>query len=218
MSEFESGQSGDAVESLRRLSAAAQRGDESAYRAIHARLDAGLRRFLMKRTRDDAELAEELAQRSWVALWEALRDGRYDPQRSALTTFLYGVGYKQFLQHARRTRSGLRLVNDLDAQAEQMFAATDDPAEFVRACEVLDAVRECLRGDGAAAAELTVAERAILAAIARGESERQLARRLSLAPSTVNSRKQLALKKLQDYLERIGHAPDSAKQSSVAGE
>lgn len=216
MSELEPGQSGDAVESLRRLSAAAQQGDERAYRAIHARLDAGLRRFLMKRTRDDAELAEELAQRSWVALWEALRDGRYDPRRSALTTFLYGVGYKQYLQHSRRARSGLRLVNDLDAQAERMFASTDDPAEFVRACELLDAVRECLRGDGRAP-ELTADERAILGAIAAGESERQLAARLGLAPSTVNARKQLALQKLQDYLERAGHAPDSAKQSSLAG-
>ena len=219
MSRIESGQREQAVESLRRLSAAAQQGDERAYHAIHARLDAGLRRFLMKRTHEDAELAEELAQRSWVALWEALRDGRYDPQRSALTTFLYGVGYKQYLQHARRTRGTLRVITDLDAQAEEMFAQNDDPAEFVRACELLDAVRDCVNGSGGA--DLSAADREILAGVAAGESERQLAVRLGLAPSTVNARKQLALQKLQDYLERTGHAPESpesTKQTSAAGE
>lgn len=217
MSESESGQRQQADESLRRLSAAARRGDENAYHAIHARLDAGLRRFLMKRTRDDAELAEELAQRSWVALWEALRDGRYDPERSALTTFLYGVGYKQYLQHLRRTRGALRLVNDLDAQAEELFAQSDDPAEFVRACELLDAVRDCLR-EGGGAADLSPDERQILAAVAAGQSERQLAAKLGVAPSTINSRKQLAFQKLHVFLQRLGHAPDSSKQASLRSE
>jgi DNA-directed RNA polymerase specialized sigma24 family protein len=152
-----------------------------------------------------------------VALWEALRDGRYDPQRSALTTFLYGVGYKQYLQHARRTRSGLRLVSDLDAQAEEMFAQSDDPAEFVRVCERLDAVRAFVNGT-AGGLDLSLAEREILSAIAAGESERQLAARLGLAPSTVNARKQLALQKLQDYLEQSGHAPESTKHASATGE
>src|SRR5262245_56925619 len=217
MSQSQSQQRAQAVDSLRRLCAAAQGGDEHAYRAIHERLDAGLRRFLMKRTRDDAELAEELAQRSWVAVWEALRDGRYDPQRAALTTFLYGVGYKQYLQHARRTRGGLRLVSDLDAQAEQMFASDDDPAEFIRSCELLDAVRECLRGDSASVA-LAPEEREILSAIASGEPERQLAARLGVAPSTVNTRKHLVLHKLQEHLERLGHVPDWAKQTAAASE
>jgi RNA polymerase sigma factor (sigma-70 family) len=171
----------------------------------------------MKRTRDDAELAEEIAQRTWVAVWEALRDGRYDPRRAALTTFLYGVGYKQYLQEARRAHSGPRLVNELDAQAEEMFSRNDDPAEFVRMCELLDAVRDCLRG-AAGVAQLDAEERQILAGVAAGESERQLAARLGVSPSTINVRKQLALQKLQDYLERHGHSPELAKQTSAARE
>ncbi|MBI5865696.1 MAG: sigma-70 family RNA polymerase sigma factor [Planctomycetes bacterium] len=210
------GRNGDAAESLRRLCASVAAGDDRAYQQLHARLDGALRRFLLRRTHNDIDRAEEIAQRTWIAAWDALRGGRFDPQRAAFTTFLYGIAYKLVLQDLRK--AGRRQVTDsVDAFAEQLFAEQDDPASFVHACELIDAVRSCLEPtdrDG----EFTSDERELLAAVAEGQSERQMAARLGVSPSTVNARKQQAFSKLRDFLGRRGLALPDTEQVNAKRE
>src|SRR5207249_225931 len=89
---------GDPSPTLRDLSAAASRGDRAAFEQIHRRLGGGVRRLLLARVGNRPELADELAQRTWVAAWEALRAGRYDPSRAEFSTFIYAVAYKTWLR------------------------------------------------------------------------------------------------------------------------
>lgn len=207
---------GDPGESLRRLSAAAARGDEAAFHEIHTRLDGGLRRFLLRRIPTNRELLDDLSQRTWVAAWESIATGRYDPERAAFSTFLYGIAHNLLLQHFRRARAGFERNNDLDRTAGSLFSETGDPAEFLKACELLDCIRACLRTDGPLG--LSETDREILAGVSRGETERELARRLGLSPSTINSRKQLSLKTLGDFLRRQGFHFENAGQLGGFGE
>lgn len=207
----------DPAESLRQLSARAAAGDERAYAELHRRLAPALVRFLLRRTGDDRDLAEDLAQRAWIGVWEALRDGRYDPQRSAFTTFLYGVAYKTWLQHART--SGRRPVagESVDVLAERLFSDQSDPVEFLRTCELLDAIRGCLAG-APGHPPITAEERMILKAVASGATEREMARDLGVAPSTLNSRKQIVFSKLRSRIGQYWESRDAEQDGTVGKE
>lgn len=206
---------GERAESLRRLCAQALSGDESAYESLHARLAAGLRSFFARRMKGNPELVEELAQRTWVAAWDSLRQGRYDPDRAAFTTFLYGVGYKIWLRHLDGRRSDA--TAELDAAAHTVFDEGGSPDSLLAGCEQLDAVRECLMSQNTRFA-LTSEERSILEAIAAGLSERDVAERIGCAPSTLNARKQRAMHKLRMCLTLKGFGQLPSEQSARLGE
>src|SRR5882672_7914335 len=91
-----------ADQALQHLAAQALAGDESAFETLYRRLHGGLHRFLLRRVAGSAEVAEELAQRAWVEVWRAFQEQRYDPTRAAVTTYVYAIGYKIWLQHCRR--------------------------------------------------------------------------------------------------------------------
>src|SRR5690606_2863720 len=127
----------------------------------------GLRRFLGARLAGDAEVAEELAQRAWIAVWEALRRGRYDPARAAISTFVYAVACRTMLQHRRATRRRLRWLGRASPEEAMLLATSADPAALNELGERIDAVRACLRcGEGPNA--LTADERRVVEAAARG--------------------------------------------------
>jgi RNA polymerase sigma factor (sigma-70 family) len=205
-------------DSLRELCARAAAGDKAAFSHLHDRLANGLRRFLRKRAGPREDLVDELVQRAWVAAWESLQQGRYDPERAAFTTFLYGIGYKLWLQQARISSVASYSHDELDQFADAMFADAD-PAQFLRTCELLETVRSCL--DARSGGGFSEEEREVLVGISRGESEREMGARLGLAPSTINVRKRIAINKLRDYLQRSGLAELSdpaTEQSRGSGE
>lgn len=198
----QSGHPAPAGDTLRELCAHAAAGDESAFERIHTRLGNGLKRFLRKRVGRREDVIDELSQRAWIAAWEALQQRRYDPERAAFTTFLYGVGYKLWLQHARASPVTLVPHDELDDFATALLGDAD-PAHFLRTCELLDAVRNCLHCQGTPCS-LSDDERDVLLGVTRGESEREMAARLRLAPSTINARKCNGLHKLRTCLGRKG--------------
>jgi RNA polymerase sigma factor (sigma-70 family) len=202
----------NASPTLRELAAAASRGDARAFEQIHLRLAGGVRRLLQSRLHRQPELAEELAQRTWVAVFEAFRAARYNPAKAEVSTFIYAVAYKTWLRHARH---GPRAKAVLNEEAAAALAAPDigaDPAAFSQFCELLDALRICMTGPpagaGGPASILTDDERRLLRGAALGESDRALAQRLGIAPSTVNVRKKAAYAKVREHLTRLGHAPE----------
>lgn len=87
-------------------------------------------------------------------------------------------------------------------------AAVDAAAHLAGAIE---AVRGVLSGGEA---ELGDEERDVLRSIAAGESDRSIAKRLGLAASTVNVRKQSALSKLRRILARKGFRGEEAERST----
>src|SRR4051794_23321638 len=68
--------------SLQHLTMRAAGGDQGAFAALHQRLGGGLFRLFLERTGGRSELADDFSQKTWVAVWQALTAGKYDPARA----------------------------------------------------------------------------------------------------------------------------------------
>jgi len=194
----------DAQASLAALAARAAGGDRAAFESIHGRLDGAVHRFFAQRSRDP-DLGEELAQRTWAGVWEACAAGRYDPARSAMSTFVYAVASKVWLQHLRSTNSRTT-TGDADVLAE--LGLGDDGGD-ARLGEALETIRKALDGR---LSDLTEQERWVLRAAIDVETDRAVARRLGISPSTAHEAKQSAFGKLRRLLARLGVSGDPAER------
>lgn len=184
------------------LTAAAASGDERAFNALHLRVGAGLRRFLLKRAGGREDVVEDLSQRAWASVWKALRAGKYDPTRAAITTFVYAVGHNAWLTHLREFARASEQANGLvqDAQASQVRER--GASALLAEAEMIEALRSCMRDRSIAG--LSELERTIMHAIACGEGDRALARRLGMAGSTINKHKHAAYAKVRKHLAERG--------------
>lgn len=200
--------------SLAELAKSAALGDLAAFRALHERLDPGVRRFFARRVGLARHAQDELSQRTWVAFWDSLRQARYDATRSSVTTYIYAVAYKVWLQTFRRQPSRVAEAGCLDDFAASLFDPTGAPSDVLHAAEMIDAVRDCLNGS----AGLTPQEGAVIHAVARGASERDIAAELRIAPSTVNARKRSALDKLRQCLAAKGFHHDTGEHTPPSRE
>lgn len=192
---------------LAELAAAAAGGDRASFESLHRRLSGGLRKLFLERSGNKNDVADDLIQRTWVGVWQALSTGRYDPSRSAISTFVYAVAHKMWLQQLR-ARPAPR-----DPIPAEALPTLDEPAAEL--AEVLDAVRATLRG---ASGDLSIDERAILRLCGSGASDRDLAARLSISPSTANARKRAAFEKLRRHLASLGHRSEVAERLGRVGE
>lgn len=190
--------------SLDELSRAALTGSDQAIAALHARLTPGLTRHFVRKLGAGAvhsDSADELAQRTWIAFWEALRAGRYDPARARLTTFLYAVAHITWLRDRREAGRtpppGLASLDHADGQSPH------DAAELAAS---IDLVRTLI-GGRVAGVGLSEDDRATLRAIADGRTDRELAHLLGVSPSTAHARKRAALARLAELLDP--HAPNA---------
>jgi len=195
----------NAADSLRALAEQAMHGDHDAFEGLYRRLRGGVFRQLMKHCGGQAELAEELCQKTWVEVWRALHSRRYDPSRSAVSTFVYAVGYKIWLQHRRRVATRPRPADLVEIG---LAAAGGDEAQSdaIELAELIEAMRQCLHATGTPFA-LTEQERLVVLGHAQGESERGMADKLGVAASTVNVRKAAAYAKLRQCLAAKGFGP-----------
>lgn len=156
-----------------------------------------------------SDAADELAQQTWIVFWKALSQGRYDPSRARLSTYLYAIAANIWLRHVRSATSGrkdqsLEFADESAIVGKQAGASADAPSAInaQAEAEVLEIVRLAISGD--AAAGLTADERDVLRAIADGRSDRELATALGIAPSTAHVRKRSAMDKLRQFLARRG--------------
>jgi len=193
---------------LQRLAAAASAGDEAAFEGLHRRLLGGLLHLFQRRV-GRIEVAEELAQRTWVAVWRSLRAGRYDPARAAISTYVYAVGHHVWLQYCQEYSSSGG-TEPLWVAASQP-APIQEPVDALALAELIDAVRDCVAVEGNPH-ELTPQERAVVNGLAAGRSERALAEELGLAPSTIHARKTAAFEKLRLSLTRRGFSCPSGER------
>lgn len=188
---------------LRALTARCVRGDEAAFADLASRLRPALVRLFTEKMSAKPDLAEDLAQRTLVGLWQALTNGRYDESRSAVTTFAYAVAHKVWLQHIRaagRADAALGRFTRLVAVGQQR--ELPDAAEPAEHAALLETLRSALTGS--AETDLTDEERWLVRNWASGQSDRDLAKVMGIAPSNVNVRKQRAYAKLRAYLQRLG--------------
>lgn len=202
---------GDPPPTVDDLALHAMDGDEAAFEELHRRLGGGLRGFFQKRVGSDSDLIEELSQSTWVEVWRSLDGRRFDPNRARITTFIYAIGYKMVLRHARAARRGRATapLDDCDALMETWLREL--PEDALHGSELIDAVRDCLRRTDTPFS-LSHEEREAVIGAARDETERALARRLGVAASTVNARKKAAYAKLRQCLTRKGFTADSVER------
>lgn len=204
---------------LGRRCAASRGGDRTAFDQLHARLTPGIRAFFARRCAGgrSSELAEELTQRVMIALYEAIAQGRYDPDRSAVSTFAYAIASNIWLRHLRqaRARGGTVTDNELNLaeQDAESLGLGRGPVDEAASAELLDAVRRCLKERGGPG-NLTEDEHAIVLAAAGGASDRALAERLGLAASTINAKKQSGWDKLRRALSRMGFRVEVAERGA----
>lgn len=213
------GVASEAAPTLRDLAARAARGEHDAFEQLHRRVGGGLRRLLMRRSGGREDLVDELSQKTWTSVWKALSEGKYNPERSAITTFVYAVGNNAWLTHLRTFARDRGYVEGAPAMlGESHIDAGVRPSESAddasAAAETIQCVRDCLREGGPGG--LTEQERAIVRAIAGGETDRGLARRLGLSSSTVNIRKHSGYGKIREYLRSRGLVTDDLVEEAGA--
>lgn len=199
--------------SLAELAASAAAGDRGAFAALHKRLSGGVRRLFLDRAGNKPEVADDLLQRTWVGVWQSLSRGRYDPGKSAISTFVYAVAHKMWLQHLRSAGGSARALGGDDLSLESVEAVSSQGESDL--AEALDAIRACLRGQGG---DLTTDEREILRLSGSGASDRDLAAKLGVSPSTANARKRSAFEKLRRHLAAGGHRWEAPERTGKASE
>jgi RNA polymerase sigma factor (sigma-70 family) len=164
-----------------------------AFAQAHSALAAWIRRRLTDAT-GDPHVAEDLAQQTWQAVWEAVSQGRYDPSRAALSTFAYAVSQNVYRHWLRRQSTAAAHAPAVLANAPQMPEPENNP---LADAELIDELRRVLREGGAGLSEESLQT---LHLIARGSTDRELALELAVAPSTAHARKRAALNALRTHL------------------
>jgi RNA polymerase sigma-70 factor (ECF subfamily) len=91
--------------------ARARRGDRRAFARLVETHQSRVRLQLRRLTRDDAALADDLAQETFVQAWLHLADFRGDAR---LSTWLHRIALTRFLQHARRPQLPMEWQDDGD--------------------------------------------------------------------------------------------------------
>jgi len=165
--------------------------DDRAARELYRTYSDEIYGFALRRLRDRGA-AEEVVQDVFTRAWR--HAGEFDPQRSSLRTWLYGIARNAVIDHERR-----RARRPPAAPAEAPEAASlDEPIE-----------RAVLRWQVELALGRLRSEHREVVALAhvQGLSVREIAARLGLAEGTVKSRTYYALQSLRLALEELGVTP-----------
>lgn len=193
-------------ETLTELAQRVAKADAAAFSRVHDRLAPSLKRLLTQRC-NDPELAEELAQKAWAGVWEAVLANRYDPQKSAISTFVYAVAHHAWLKHLRSKRTS---TNSASTLADDFVPSSHPLAhDSITLSETLEAIRQAVAGE---AGDLTEHERWVLRHTRDGLTDRALATRLGVSPSTAHQTRKAAMSKLRRFLGRLGLA-DSPEET-----
>ena len=161
--------------------------DDRAARELYRTYSDELYGFALRRLRDRGA-AEEVVQDVFTRAWR--HAGEFDPQRSSLRTWLYGIARNAVIDHERRRARR-------PAEAPEA-ASLDEPIE-----------RAVLRWQVELALGRLRSEHREVVALAhvQGLSVREIAARLGLAEGTVKSRTYYALQSLRLALEELGVTP-----------
>lgn len=166
------------------------------FTSAFARFGPWVRRTLLQRVGNRHDIADDLSQRVWKGVFQALKDGRYDPARSAISTFIYAVMQNVHREFARgESRQLARTDSSVHLHVETTEA---DPANLMDEAESIDRVRAALAGT---LTGLEPADAHVLKLLAQGATDRELARTLNISPSTAHARKKAALDRLRAVLE-----------------
>lgn len=177
---------------------------------LHERFGPGLVRHFQRRLSSASagraqggDLAQELAQRTWIEFWHANESGAYDPKRAKPSTFLYAIASIIWLRNLReRGRAGR--IGQINSNEEWISDATGlDTAGALELAESIQAISDLVAGVDATA-PFCDEDRQVLRAISQEKSEREIAQELQVSPSTAHQRKKALLERVAGFLKGRG--------------
>lgn len=164
-------------------------GDEAALEAVYQRYGGACYR-LARRILDDAQLAEDVVQQVFLALWQG---SGYDPARGAVSTWLLSITHHKAVDMVRR-ENGRRKRLTGEQQLIERQAADEGPEDHAWATLRAERTREALR-------HLTAEHREVLLlAYYGGYTQREIAEMTGLPLGTVKSRTLHAMRRLRSLL------------------
>lgn len=164
-------------------------GDEAALEAVYERYGGACYR-LARRILDETQLAEDVVQQVFLALWQG---SGYDPARGAVSTWLLSVTHHKAVDMLRREAGRRKRLAGDQALIERQIAGPG-PAEQAWATMRAERTREALRA-------LTAEHREVLLlAYYGGYTQREIAEMTGLPLGTVKSRTLNAMNKLRTQL------------------
>ncbi|HET6816466.1 MAG TPA: sigma-70 family RNA polymerase sigma factor [Mycobacteriales bacterium] len=167
-------------------------GDESAIETLYERYGGACYR-LARRIIDDAQLAEDVVQQVFLALWQGTG---YDPRRGAVSTWLLSMTHHKAVDSVRREGNRRRRIASDQALLEKA-AAGPGPDDEAWARWRAERTREALRTLPAEQREV------LLLAYYGGYTQREIADMTGLPLGTVKSRTLGAMRRMRDRLAGI---------------
>lgn len=193
--------------SLEELAARVGAGDRGATTRLYERLIGGLRRYFTARLQGDAAEVENLAEATFVRLWEGLvRSPDAEAPRS-VAAYAYGIARRVWAGHHRRREREERLGRAAGDGAEPVATPSPDlesplpgPPDELAYRQLVDALLDCVRrGEGPL--RLDEGEQAVVEALLAGRRPTWIARHHGLEAWTVTRRSQSACAKVRRCLE-----------------
>lgn len=166
-----------------------EHGDEAALEAVYQRYGGACFR-LARRILDERQLAEDVVQQVFLALWQG---SGYDPARGAVSTWLLSVTHHKAVDMLRR-ESGRRRRLAGDQELIERQIAGPGPADKAWATLRAERTREALRSLSAEHREV------LLLAYYGGYTQREIADMTGLPLGTVKSRTLHAMRRLRSHL------------------
>lgn len=168
-------------------SLAAQKGDRRAFGVLVERHQSAVRRFLLGQTMGDSQLADDLAQDTFVKAW--LHIGQYRAE-AGFRTWLFRIAYNVLYDYRRHERP----TSDIDDPTLKVRpdhpGSTGEKLDLQEAFRVLnDMERTC-----------------ITLQLVNGESIERIALITGQAEGTIKSQLSRGKKKLAQYLRNNGYA------------
>jgi RNA polymerase sigma-70 factor (ECF subfamily) len=164
-------------------------GDEAAIEALYERYGGSCYR-LARRILDDAQLAEDVVQQVFLALWQGTG---YDPRRGAVSTWLLSMTHHKAVDSVRREGNRRKRIASDQALLEKA-AAGPGPEDEAWARWRAERTREALRTLPAEQREV------LLLAYYGGYTQREIADMTGLPLGTVKSRTLGAMRRMRDRL------------------
>ena len=177
------------------MTAIARDGDRQAFAALFKHFAPRVKGYLM-RLGTAGERAEELAQETMVVLWR--RAATFDPQRAALSTWVFTVARNLRIDHLRRTSGDA-------CEGEQPWDADQQPADAGAQPEELAQAAQRDRDIRRALAELPSDQSLVLRLSFFEERPHSvIAHQLGIPLGTVKSRIRIAVAQLRRKLDAPG--------------
>lgn len=164
-------------------------GDEAALEALYQRYGGACYR-LSRRILDDAQLAEDVVQQVFLALWQG---GGYDRSRGAVSTWLMSITHHKAVDALRREAGRRKRLAD-DQELVEVEATGPGPADAAWTRLRADRTRAALSGLPPEQREV------LLLAYYGGYTQREIADMTGLPLGTVKSRTLLAMQRLRTRL------------------